>query len=88
MPKAKTFTEEIITELELISTQDENLAMALRALLWSTVDPPQLTLSDGGKVQRIVCRLETAADILRGILTCDPIPSWSDRTCPPHLPPT
>ena len=78
MPKTFT-TEEIITELELVSVQAGNLATGLRythlELFPPPLIPPPLAPWDETRVERIVCRLETAADILRGILTCNPVSS-------------
>ena len=66
-PQPRSMALDLLDELELISSQAEAVATALRDL---ALDPTVLEQLQPGAVataQRITCRLETAADATRGL---------------------
>jgi hypothetical protein len=64
-PRPMTFT--LFDELELISAQAEHVATALRQLSLDSAVLEQLQPGAAARAQQITCRLETAAEVARGL---------------------
>jgi hypothetical protein len=58
---------DLLDELDLISSQAEAVATALRGLTLSPSVLERLQPGAGARAQRITCRLETAAEAARGL---------------------
>ena len=58
---------DLLDELELISAQAEAVATALRRLNLDPAVLEQLQPGAGARAQQITCRLETAAEVARGL---------------------
>jgi hypothetical protein len=58
---------ELFDELELISSQAEAVAAALRQLGLDPAVLEQMQPGAGARAHRITCRLETAAEATRGL---------------------
>jgi hypothetical protein len=66
-PQPRPMALDLLDELDLISSQAEEVATALRGLALSPTVLEELQPGAGGTAQRITCRLETAAEAARGL---------------------
>ena len=66
-PQPRPMALDLLDELDLISSQAEAVATALRGLALAPSVLEELQPGAGATAQRITCRLETAADASRGL---------------------
>ena len=66
-PQPRPMALDLLDELDLISSQAETVATALRGLGLDPALLEHLQLGAGARAQLITCRLETAADAMRGL---------------------
>jgi hypothetical protein len=66
-PQPRPRALDLLDELDLISSQAEEVATALRGLALSPSVLEELQPGAGATAQRITCRLETAAEAARGL---------------------
>jgi hypothetical protein len=66
-PQPRPMALDLLDELDLISSQAEEVATALRGLALSPSVLEELQPGAGATAQRITCRLETAAEAARGL---------------------
>jgi hypothetical protein len=66
-PQPRPMALELFDELELISSQAEAVAAALRQLGLDPAVLEQMQPGAGARFQQITCRLETAAQATRGL---------------------
>jgi hypothetical protein len=76
-PQSRQIALDLLNELELVSTQAEDVATALRQLGLDPAALEQLQPGAGARAQRITCRLETAAQSARALCPAAEASSWS-----------